>query len=71
MSRTTVASTRTAAASPRPICLTETSGVSTKDRNTTTMIAAAAEITRAGDQDSWIEWRVYADCVNQDARLRV
>jgi len=46
-SRTTVASTRTAAASPRPICLTETSGVSTKDRNTTTMIAAAAEITRA------------------------
>ena len=34
------------AARPRPICLTETSGVSTKEPNTTTMIAAAAEITR-------------------------
>jgi len=37
----------TATASPRPICLTATSGVATNPRNTTTMIAAAAEITRA------------------------
>ena len=37
----------TAAASPSPICLTDTSGVRSNDRNTTTMIAAAAEITRA------------------------
>lgn len=45
--RTMVASIRTAAARPSPICLTETFAPSMTDRNTTTMIAAAAVMTRA------------------------
>jgi hypothetical protein len=45
--RTTVASTRIATASPSPICLVETFGAITMDRNTATMMAAAAVITRA------------------------
>jgi len=45
--RTTVASTRIALASPRPISLSETSGLSAKAPKTATMISAAAVITRA------------------------
>src|SRR5918995_2632507 len=45
--RTTVASTRIAVAIPTPISLRKTSVLKTKARKTTTLIAAAAVITRA------------------------
>src|SRR6202012_3381032 len=44
--RITVAAMSTAAASPIPICFTDTSGVRTEEQNTTIMIAAAAEMIR-------------------------
>ena len=46
-SLTSVASISTATARPRPTCLTETLAPAANERNTTIMIAAAAEITRA------------------------
>ena len=45
--RTSVASSRIAAASPTPNSFRNTSGAARKARKTTTMIAAAAVITRA------------------------
>lgn len=47
ISRTTVASTKTATASPSPIIFTVGSGLVTKERNTAIMISAADVMTRA------------------------